>query len=34
MERRVSETVLFTSENNDIANQGVARRFSLVKKMV
>ena len=32
MERRVSDTVLFTSENNDIANQGVHTSFFTSEK--
>ena len=32
MERRVSDTVLFTSENNDIANQGVDTSFFTSEK--
>ena len=31
-ERRASETVLFTSENNDIANQGVDTSFFTSEK--
>ena len=32
MERRVSDTVLFTSENNNIANQGVDTSFLTSEK--
>ena len=31
-ERRASETVLFTSENNDIANQNVDTSFFISEK--
>ena len=32
MERRVSDTVLFTNENNDITNQGVDKSFFTSEK--
>ena len=32
MEQRASDTVLFTSENNDIANQGVDTSFFTSEK--